>query len=173
MKLFLQLQEWSYYDFNCICLIHEVQIVSDRCQECLSELLKKEVYVKQPSRFENVDISNHLSKLDKALYGLKHTPRVWYEILSKFLNENGFKREKIDHTLLLKSRGKKLPIVQVDTIFGATSISLCKDFAALMESEFWNEHDGRTHLLSQFNGFIMLVLSHVGFSWKDFYWGNI
>ena len=76
---------------------------------------------------------------DKALYGLKQASRAWYERLSKFLLENGFKRRKIDNTLFLKSRGKELIIVQVyvdDIIFGATSEGLCEEFASLMGSEF-------------------------------------
>lgn len=73
--------------------------------------LKEEVYVKQPPGFEDVDLPNHVLKLDKALYGVKQAPRAWYERLSKFLLENGFKRGKIDNTLFLKSRGKELLIV--------------------------------------------------------------
>jgi len=84
-------------------------------------------------------LPNHVLKLDNALYGLKQAPRAWYERLSKFLLDNGYKKGKIDNTLFLKSRGKELLIVQVyvdDIIFGATSDSLCKEFAELMSSEF-------------------------------------
>nr|XP_009796278.1 PREDICTED: uncharacterized protein LOC104242860 [Nicotiana sylvestris] len=48
----------------------------------------------------------------KALYGLKQAPRAWYEMLSKFLLENGFKRGKIDNTLFLKKPERNLLIVQ-------------------------------------------------------------
>ena len=37
----------------------------------LNGYLKEEVYVMQPSGFENNEFSNHVFKLDKALYGLK------------------------------------------------------------------------------------------------------
>ncbi|XP_070029825.1 uncharacterized protein [Nicotiana sylvestris] len=76
---------------------------------------------------------------DKALYGLKQAPRAWYEMLSKFLLENGFKRGKIDNTLFLKKPERNLLIVQVyvdDIIFGATTDSLCEEFVKLMGSEF-------------------------------------
>ena len=52
----------------------------------------------------------------------------------KWLQDN-----KIDDTLILKSRGKELLIFQVyvdDIIFGATLDALFKDFATLMENEF-------------------------------------
>jgi len=97
------------------------------------------VYVKQPPGFEDDNLPNHVLKLDKSLYGLNQAPKAWYERLSKFLLTNRFKRGKIDNTLFLKSRTKELLIVQVyvdDIIFGATSDSLCKEFADLMISKF-------------------------------------
>ncbi|GKE71788.1 putative ribonuclease H-like domain-containing protein, partial [Tanacetum coccineum] len=38
----------------------------------------------------------------KALYGLHQAPRAWYETLSSFLLENGFRRGTIDKTLFIK-----------------------------------------------------------------------
>lgn len=70
----------------------------------LNRYLKEEVYVKQPPDFEDIYQPNHVMKLDKALYVLNHAPRAWYEILSKFLVENGFKREKINNTLSQNKR---------------------------------------------------------------------
>ena len=70
-------------------------------------------------------------KLDKALYGLKQAPRAWYERLSKFLLENGFRRGKVDNTLFLKSKGENLLIVEVyidDIIFGATHMICAMNF---------------------------------------------
>ena len=54
--------------------------------------LKEEVFVRQPPGFEDVELRNHVFRLNKALYGLKQAPRAWYERLSKFLLKNGFKR---------------------------------------------------------------------------------
>lgn len=38
----------------------------------LNEYLKKEAYVKQPLEFDDQKAINHVNKLYKALYGLKH-----------------------------------------------------------------------------------------------------
>ena len=79
------------------------------------------------------------SNLTKALYGLEQAPRAWYELLSKFLIDNGFRRGKVDNTLFLKSKGEELLIVQIfidDIIFGATNNDLCDEFSKLMKSEF-------------------------------------
>jgi len=63
----------------------------------LNGYLKEEVYVMQPSSFENYEFSNHVFKLDRALYGLKQAPRAWHERLSNLLIENGFKKGKVDN----------------------------------------------------------------------------
>ena len=86
----------------------------------------------QPPRFENHEFPNHVFKLSKIVYGLKQPPRAWYERLSKFLNENGFIRGKIDNTLFIKIKYKDILIVQiyVDDIITKTCasnlLSACK-----------------------------------------------
>jgi len=105
----------------------------------LNGYLKEEVYVMQPPGFENNEYPKHVSKLDKTLYGLKQAPRAWYERLSNFSLENGFRRGKVDNTFFLKSKGEHLLIVQVyvdDIIFGATYCDLCNEFSKMMRSEF-------------------------------------
>ncbi|GJR06174.1 putative ribonuclease H-like domain-containing protein [Tanacetum coccineum] len=41
-------------------------------------------------------------EVEKALYGLHQAPRAWYETLSTYLIENGFRRGTIDKTLFIK-----------------------------------------------------------------------
>ena len=63
----------------------------------------------------------------KRHYGLKQAPRAWHERLSKFLLKKGFKMEKIDITLFIKTKEKDMLLVQIyvdDIIFGATNVSL-------------------------------------------------
>ena len=75
--------------------------------------LEKEVYVEQPPGFVDPKFSNHVYKLDKALYGLNQAPRAWYETLAQFLVESGFTRGKIDKTLFYINHGKDLLLVQI------------------------------------------------------------
>ncbi|GKA40157.1 putative ribonuclease H-like domain-containing protein [Tanacetum coccineum] len=54
--------------------------------------IEEEVYVHQPLGFVDPAHPNKVYKVVKALYGLHQAPRAWYETLSSFLLENGFRR---------------------------------------------------------------------------------
>ncbi|GJX66507.1 putative ribonuclease H-like domain-containing protein [Tanacetum coccineum] len=64
--------------------------------------IEEEVYVCQPPSFEDPQFPNKVYKVEKALYGLHQAPRAWYETLSTYLLENGFRRGTIDKTLFIK-----------------------------------------------------------------------
>ncbi|GJW90482.1 retrovirus-related pol polyprotein from transposon TNT 1-94, partial [Tanacetum coccineum] len=61
-----------------------------------------EVYVCQPPSFEDPQLPDKVYKVEKALYGLHQAPRAWYETLSTYLLENGFRRGNIYKTLFIK-----------------------------------------------------------------------
>ncbi|GJZ27705.1 putative ribonuclease H-like domain-containing protein [Tanacetum coccineum] len=101
--------------------------------------IKEEVYVCQPPGFEDPEFPNKVYKVDKALYGLHQAPRAWYETLSTYLIENGFRRRIIDKTLFIKKNKGDILLVQVyvdDIIFGSTKKSLCTEFESLMHKRF-------------------------------------
>jgi hypothetical protein len=75
--------------------------------------IKEEVYLEQPSGFQDEEYPNHAYKLHKALYGLKQAPRTWYECLREFLIENGFRIGKADSTLFTRKMGKDLYVCQI------------------------------------------------------------
>nr|GEY04100.1 putative ribonuclease H-like domain-containing protein [Tanacetum cinerariifolium] len=105
----------------------------------LYETIKEEVYVYQPSGFEDTDHPNTVYKVVKALYGLHQAPRAWYETLANYLLENGFHRGKIDQTLFIKKQKGDILLVQIyvdDIIFGATNKDLCKSFEKLIKDKF-------------------------------------
>ncbi|GJR91085.1 putative ribonuclease H-like domain-containing protein [Tanacetum coccineum] len=60
----------------------------------LYDTIEEEVYVHQPPGFIDPAHPNKVYKVIKALYGLHQAPRAWYETLSSFLMENGFRRVK-------------------------------------------------------------------------------
>ncbi|GJZ65212.1 uncharacterized mitochondrial protein-like protein [Tanacetum coccineum] len=50
------------------------------------------------------DFPDRVYKVEKALYRLHQAPRAWYETLSTYLLDNGFKRGKIDKTLFIEAQ---------------------------------------------------------------------
>ncbi|GJV83413.1 putative ribonuclease H-like domain-containing protein [Tanacetum coccineum] len=64
--------------------------------------IEEDVYVCQPPSFEDPQFLDKVYKVEKALYGLHQAPRAWYETLSTYLLENGFRRGTIDKTLFIK-----------------------------------------------------------------------
>ncbi|GJX32095.1 ribonuclease H-like domain-containing protein [Tanacetum coccineum] len=56
--------------------------------------IEEEVDVCQPPGFEDLDFPDRVYKVENALYGLYQDPRAWYETLSTYLLDNGFKEER-------------------------------------------------------------------------------
>ncbi|GJW61297.1 retrovirus-related pol polyprotein from transposon TNT 1-94 [Tanacetum coccineum] len=101
--------------------------------------IDEEVYVCQPPGFKDLHFPDKVYKVEKALYGLHQAPRAWYETLSTYLIENGFRRGTIDKTLFIKKDKGDILLVQVyvdDIIFGSTKKSLCDEFKGLMHKRF-------------------------------------
>nr|GFC70255.1 copia protein [Tanacetum cinerariifolium] len=73
--------------------------------------LKEEVYVSQAEGFVDPDHPTHVYRLKKALYGLKHAPRAWYDTLSRFLLDNKFSNGTINLTLFTRKTGKHILLV--------------------------------------------------------------
>ncbi|GJZ91743.1 putative ribonuclease H-like domain-containing protein, partial [Tanacetum coccineum] len=101
--------------------------------------IEEEVYVCQPPSFEDSQFPDKVYKVEKALYGLHQAPKAWYETLSTYLIENGFRRGTIDKTLFIKKDKGDILLEQVyvdDIIFGSTKKSLCDEFEQMMHKKF-------------------------------------
>jgi hypothetical protein len=75
--------------------------------------IKEEVYVGQPPGFEDDRYPDHVYKLSKTLYGLKHASITWYECLRDFLISNAFKVGKAGPTLFTKTCNGDLFVCQI------------------------------------------------------------
>ncbi|GJT82327.1 putative ribonuclease H-like domain-containing protein [Tanacetum coccineum] len=72
--------------------IFEEHAIIDVKSAFLYGTIEEEVYVCQPPGFEDPQFPNKVYKVEKALYGLHQAPKAWYETLSTYLLENGFRR---------------------------------------------------------------------------------
>lgn len=85
----------------------------------LNEDLEEEVFMKLPLRFEGKLGSEKVCRLKKSLYGLKQSPRAWFERFEKAVKGQGYCQSQVDHTLFFKhsSDGEiAILIVYVDDI---------------------------------------------------------
>ncbi|GJU20095.1 putative ribonuclease H-like domain-containing protein [Tanacetum coccineum] len=138
--------------------------------------IEEEMYVCQPSGFEDPDFPDKVYKVEKALYGLHQAPRALYEALLTYLLDNGFQRGKIDKTLFIKRHKGDILLVQVyvdDIIFGSTNKELCNAFekftevksaSILMETQkpLLKDEDGEevdVHLYGSMIGSLMYLTS--------------
>ncbi|KAL0641881.1 hypothetical protein Bca4012_102535 [Brassica carinata] len=80
--------------------------------------LEDEVYMHPPPGLEHLVKKGNVLRLKKAIYGLKQSPRAWYNKLSTTLNGRGFKKSELDHTLftLTTPSGMIALLVYVDDI---------------------------------------------------------
>nr|GEV64751.1 putative ribonuclease H-like domain-containing protein [Tanacetum cinerariifolium] len=74
--------------------------------------IEEEVYVCQPSGFEDLDHPDKVYRVVKALYGLQQAHKAWYETLATYLLENGFHRGTIDQTLFIKKQKRDILLVK-------------------------------------------------------------
>ncbi|GJT08458.1 retrovirus-related pol polyprotein from transposon TNT 1-94 [Tanacetum coccineum] len=85
----------------------------------LNGILREEVYVSQPNGFVNLDNPNHVYRLKKALYGLKHAPRACRKgkdiLLSPrgiFLNQSKYALESLKKYIMKSCDPVDTPMVE-------------------------------------------------------------
>ncbi|RVX10668.1 Retrovirus-related Pol polyprotein from transposon TNT 1-94 [Vitis vinifera] len=81
--------------------------------------LEEEVYMKIPPSMETPENSGKVCKLRKSLYGLKQSPRAWFDRLTRVVKKHGFIQCQAAHTLFMKHSKEgemTLFIVYVDDI---------------------------------------------------------
>ena len=105
----------------------------------LNGYLNEEVFVEQPKGFQDPHFPNHVLRLKKTLYGLQQAPKTWYDQLTHYLLDRGFKRGYADRTLFVKNDEDYLLVAQVyvdDIVFRATINAQTIEFSEEMKKEF-------------------------------------
>ena len=105
----------------------------------LNGMLQEEVYVEQLKGFVDPHRLDDVYKLKRALYGLKQTPRAWYDRLTAYPTEHGFKRGSADTTFFIRKDKNSFVVAQIyvdDIVFGATNDYLVHSFADEMKAMF-------------------------------------
>jgi hypothetical protein len=90
----------------------------------LNGVIHEEVFVRQPTGFENPKYPNRMYMLSKALYGLKQVPWAWYARLKTFLLDHGYVMGSVNKTLFTLKHDNDFLLVQIyvdDIIFSGFS----------------------------------------------------
>jgi hypothetical protein len=64
--------------------------------------LEEEIYMKQPEGFVVKGKKELICKLKKSLYGLKQSPRMWYQNFDTYILGLRFVRSRVDHCVYSK-----------------------------------------------------------------------
>jgi Reverse transcriptase (RNA-dependent DNA polymerase) len=101
--------------------------------------LNETIYMAQPLGFLDPLHPTHVCKLHKALYGLRQSPRAWYQKLSETLVLLGFKPSSSDPSLFLYRKSEALVFLLVyvdDIILTGNNTSLLHYFTQLLDQKF-------------------------------------
>jgi hypothetical protein len=75
--------------------------------------LREEVYMEIPPGFETDQTSEKVLKLKKSLYGLKQSPRSWFDRFRREMCNLGYKQCNGDHTVFYWHNGNHITILVV------------------------------------------------------------
>lgn len=92
--------------------------------------LKEEVYMKFPPAFKHPDPTK-VCRLRKSIYGLKQSPRCWFDKLSTILTDYGFTQSKADYshfTFITSKICLHILVYVADFIIAANNISSLQCF---------------------------------------------
>ena len=96
--------------------------------------LNESIYMEQPKGYE--DGSDSVCALKRALYGLKQSPRVWYQTLSHFLHSLGFEHIDADYSLFKNSAGIIIAVYVDDLLIAGPSMTAISELKAAFTSRF-------------------------------------
>ncbi|RVW28219.1 Retrovirus-related Pol polyprotein from transposon RE1 [Vitis vinifera] len=102
--------------------------------------LEEEVYMEILPGFQESMAKNQVCKLQKSLYGLKQSPRAWFDRFTKAVLKLGYKQGQADHTLFVKkSHAGKMAILIVyvdDIILSGNDMEELQKLKKYLSEEF-------------------------------------
>ncbi|CAM9594320.1 unnamed protein product, partial [Heterosigma akashiwo] len=101
--------------------------------------MTEDVYVRQPPGYVDPERPDKVWKLNKALYGFRQSPRVWYMELHDHLLSLGFQRSGHESCLYVRREGGSELMVAVyvdDLVVSGSSPALVSDFKQSLASKY-------------------------------------
>ena len=79
----------------------------------LNGFLKEEVFIEQPERFKDSTNPEFVCKLKRGLYGLKQSPRIWFERLANYLKVVSFKQSLAYASVFVMNAKEDIAIIML------------------------------------------------------------
>jgi hypothetical protein len=101
--------------------------------------LEEEIYMKKPERFVVKGKKELVCKLKKSLYGLKQSPRMWYQKFDTYILGLGFLRSRVDHCVYSKHVGNQFIYVVLDVydmLLVGNNMDVIKNVKSKLSSKF-------------------------------------
>ena len=114
----------------------------------LHGLISEDIYMEQPPGMSDPTFPNHVCKLQQALYGLKQTPRAWFDRFSAFLLQHGFFCSLADPSffILHSSHGTLIFLLYIDDmLLTGSNPQLLDNFIKILHIEFAMKDLGPIH----------------------------
>lgn len=73
--------------------------------------LQEVIYMQQPPGFERKGLEHLVCKLYKSIYGLKQSPRAWYQEIDTYLRAHGWTRSDADPNLYFLQEGDSIVLL--------------------------------------------------------------
>ena len=101
--------------------------------------LAETVYMRQPAGFVDRNKPDHVCLLHKSLYGLKQSPRAWFDKFSSYLLQFGFVCSIKDPSLFIYSKGKDVIMLLLyvdDMLITGNSSSVLSRLLTELDTQF-------------------------------------
>jgi hypothetical protein len=102
--------------------------------------IDEEVYMTQPLGTVEPGTEHLVCRLKKALYGLRQSPRLFYQLLHSYLLEIGFTRTNKDHCIYIKKAGDGKDIILAvyvdDLTIGCTCLTTLQQIKEELKKRF-------------------------------------
>eukprot|EP00253_Pinus_taeda_P004816 PITA_04816 len=112
--------------------------------------LEEEIYMKQPEGFAVKGKKELVFKLKKSLYGLKQSPKMWYQRFDTFIWGLGFTRSKANHCVYFKLIGDRviyLVLYVDDMLLVGNDKEIIQDLKTQLSSKFDMKYLGATNYI--------------------------
>ena len=112
--------------------------------------LEEEIYMKQPEGVLVKGKQELVWKLKLSLYGLKESPRIWYQKFDTYILSLGFVRRKFDHYIYSKEEGGCFIYVALyvdDMLLIGNNMDAIKEVKKQLSSKFNMKDLGATNFI--------------------------